>query len=423
MTDDQKLIEIAHQPHILGHIAGKTLLTPEHSRWIKYIYLTSENRSLQAHRGSYKTTAIIVIGAIWYLLFNPDTRIAIIRKSFNDAADCLRNIRNIMQLPEIQYLFYIAHGKIPKPVVQQARSLVYSFKKTQTIEGNIDAYGIDSAITGKHYDKIKCDDIITVKDRVSQAERDRTDNAVRELQTNIIDPGKPICYIGTPWKKDDTWRLCPEPARFDVYQTGILSKAEIEDKQRKTTPSLFAANYELVHVSSEDTLFKEPQYDRWDYRLDRNVFAHLDAKYFGSDTNGFTIMARRKDGKIQAVGFMWVEDIRKKLHEVVRLYKKYFCKILYLETNADKGFLADEFTKLGISTSTYHESMNKTVKIGQYLTFAWDNIIWGHDTDPEYMAQILDYVEDQEPDDCCDSAASLVQKAFWTGAGSALNEW
>jgi hypothetical protein len=43
-------------------------------------------------------------------------------------------------------------------------------------------------------------------------------------------------------------------------------------------------------------------------------------------------------------------------------------------------------------------------------------LVWDENIQPEYMNQILDYMEGQEPDDCPDSAASLLRMAYFPDA-------
>ena len=406
-------VSIRFLPHILGLIAGKELLTILHSKWILYIWDTKENRALQGHRGSYKTTSITIIGIIWWLLFHPNDRIAIIRKKFTDASNCLKTILNIMKKKEIKCIFKKIHEIDPIPIISRSDKIIFNFKKTITPEGNIDAYGLESDITGNHYDKIICDDFVTPKDRVSRAERLKTKNVIMEIQANIIDIGKQVSYIGTPWHKEDCWSILPTPMKYDVNITGILTEEEIEYKRKHLTPSLFAANYELKHITSEDNIFKDAKFCNWDYKI-KNVYGHLDAKFQGDHTNGLTFMARKKNGMIQAVGYCFHENVKDRFAYILKKCKKYNCKLMYIENNADKGFVADELRKIGISTKSYHESMNKHIKIETYLYSKWQEIDWDiNNNNTEYLNQILDYVEGQEPDDCPDSAATLIREKFY----------
>lgn len=419
---DEHLIQIRDRPHLLGHIAGKSKLTEMHSHWIRYMWDGAEDRALMAHRGSYKTTAM-AIGVVRWMLFHPDDRIAVVRKTFTDAAEVVDMVRQIMEQPEIQALFYFAHGHIPKAKVKREGKLRYNFKYSQTPEGNVTAHGLDGSLTGHHYDKIWLDDVITLKDRVSRAERERSKEVIREISTNIVDPGKPVMYTGTPWHRDDAWNIilrdiegqplvhCLE---YPISKCNILSPEEIAKKRKTTTPFLFAANYELVLNNNEDMLFVDPVYGNWNYHLP-GAMAHLDAAYDGDHTCALTIMAPRGEG-FQAKGWIYPGNVKDWMPQIVKYCKLHKVQILYNETNPDKGYSADKLKEYGLVVEAYPETQNKGVKISSYLYEVWQDIIWDDDTDEEYMNQILDWKMGEEPDDAPDSAASLIKKAFRSGS-------
>jgi phage terminase large subunit-like protein len=80
---------------------------------------------------------------------------------------------------------------------------------------------------------------------------------------------------------------------------------------------------------------------------------------------------------------------------------------MHTEKNADKGYLHQ---KIQPPKKSYHEKMNKYVKISTHLKGAWDKIIFIKDTDKEYINQILDYTENAKHDDAPDSLASAVRE-------------
>lgn len=417
---DAHLRAIAQEPHLLGHIAGKTKLTSLHSDWIKYAWCTDLSRALQGHRGSYKTTAIAEIGSIAWMLFHPDDRIAIIRKTFTAAAEVVQTISIMMQMPEIKALFKLAHGFTPKAITDREGKLLFNYKSTVTPEGSVTAHGLDFGMTGKHYDRILCDDFVTLKDRVSKAEREKSKEVLLEIVSNIIDPGKPVTYIGTPWHRNDAWdmknadgeRIIPEPKKFDVYSTGILSQEEIAKKKKLTTPVLYAANYELVHQSDELALFKDPHYAKWDLGI-KKCKGHLDAAFDGDHFCALTFMAKKPDGRIQAIGKTYPGNVKDWLDKIAEFYRRFSCAKVLNETNPDKGYTADDLEKRKVQIGRYAESQNKHTKIATHLYAQWDNIDWDPDeTDDEYMEQLLDYREGAEPDDAPDSAASLIREYF-----------
>ncbi len=406
---------------MLGYLVGKDKLTELHSNWIKYVWYSDRHRSLQAHRGSYKTTAVTEIGSIWWLLFNPNDRIGIVRKPYTESAKTVSTIKQYFATEGIQALFRYAHGFVPKLRQKKENSLIFNFKKSITKEGNIDAYGVDGSLTGNHYDKILCDDFVTLKDRISRAERERTKQGIMEIQTNIIDPGKQCMFVGTPWHKDDSWKIVPDPIKFDVHKTGILTPADIANKQAKTTKVLYACNYLLEHIVSDAAIFADPVYETWVLDCEK-VVAHIDAKYEGDCTGALTIMGLRKDGKIQGIGFIFEETVKEKIDWILDKCSKYRVKEIYNETNPDKGYTADEIKKrarerqISLRVFTYAERTNKHIKIVSYLKNYWTQLSWAPETQDEYMVQVTDYAEGQKPDDAPDSAASLLREAFYSAS-------
>lgn len=415
---DEILKGLINNPHLLGHLMGKDKLNPLHSEWIKYCWDSNKPRALQAFRGGYKSTAIDVVGIVRWFLMQPNDRIAIIRKSFNDAATIVSAVKQAMELPQIKELFKYAHGFYPKATMAKDGKLRYNFKTTITPEVSLTAHGIDSSLTGMHYDKIICDDIITLKDRVSKAERERTKEIVNELATNIIDPGKGSLWIGTPWHKDDAWNEINKFADIALYPMSLynfLGEKVMENKKKTTTPFLYAANYELEIHKDENSLFSDPKMaEGWNYF--KKSYAHIDCAYDGDHYCALTILSPLDNDdptlakEFQGIGFTYPGNCKAWANEVMRLLRKYKARFLLNETNPDKGYFANQMEKLGARTKTYAESENKHIKISTNLYEYWDRIHWSPDTDPEYLNQILDYRERSEPDDAPDSCASLIRE-------------
>lgn len=412
------IIQIREKPHLLGHLAGKDKLTELHSKWIKYMWETTEERCLRAHRNSYKTTSVIIIGCIWWLFFHPDDRIGIIRKSFTDASAVTTTIRNLFKKPIIREFFKFGFGFYPDFRIQQNGKIEFVFKNTITPEGSINAYGIESGYTGTHLDRILCDDFVTIKDRLSEAERKRTIENIKEIRTNIIESGKSVGFMGTPWHKNDAWSILPKPLDFDVYTTGILNKEQIEDKKNKTTPQLFTINYELRHTADEGLLFANPRYrEKWISHT-RGTVCHLDAGFSGSNTCALTFMCpfKSKEGIIQAIGKNYSGHVDNWMNFIEAEYRIRNCTKIYIETNADKGYVAKELKKRKLNVIEYNESQNKHIKISTYLYKKWQYIEWiKNETDDEYLIQITDYQEGNDYDDAPDSAASLIRAEFYDG--------
>ena len=396
---------LLERPADFGKMLGFTKLKDIHNEWIQEMVRGQDDETLQAHRGSYKTTcASIALADICILL--PNTRSMFMRKTDNDVKEVIKQVQKILQDPHTQYITQCIYGTPVKLTTQSATdintNLVNDIRGTAQLSG----IGIGASLTGKHFDRIFTDDIVNLNDRISKAERDRTKMVYQELQ-NIKNRGGRIFNTGTPWHKDDAFELMPNLKKFDCYQTGLISKEELEQIKSRMLPSLFAANYELKHIASEDVIFTSPNTGAETHLAEQGI-THIDAAYGGSDYTALTI-ASRKNGKIYIYGRIWQKSIEEVEDKILDLHRSFNSGKIYCEDNGDKGFLAKDLRKKGERVTLYHESMNKFVKITSYLKFKWQDVIFVKGTDEAYINQICDYNENAEHDDAPDSAASVVR--------------
>lgn len=415
----QQIRHLAAHPHLIGHMVGKTKLVELHSTWIRQVWLADFHSALMAHRGGYKTTAITEVGTLWWLLFHPDDRIALLRETHSAACDTLKTIAQYFENELVQELFYDIHGRYPRAVVDRADRLVFDFKGSVTKEGNLDAYGIDTVPTGSHYDLILPDDVVTIKDRFSRAKRERTKLNLQEIITNILDPGKFLRMVGTPWHADDAWQMdgIPAPWRYSVHETGILTPKQIEEKRKTTSRALFSINYELNHITDDDAMFKEPTFAPWDKKRLRNIQAHVDARFKGSHFTALTIMGQRHDGRYQVWGKSYDRHVKDVVDDILGELASHEALVLHIEDNPDKGWAADLFRRGGSGrwrapvVYDYHESMNKQKKIEGYISDFWTRLVFDEDCEEEWCSQVFDY-RGEEPDDAPDSLSSLIRQGY-----------
>jgi len=411
---------ILQQPHLLGFIGGYKDLTPLHSEWVHYIWNAKKGVSLMAHRGSFKSSGVTVTGAVWRLLFNPEEQIMIVRKTHAEAVDTVADIAKMMKNPEIREIFKYAHGETPEFTMERIGEgkLSFSFKTGTSIAPSLLGMGLNSPLTGKHATYIVADDLSTLKDRLSRAEREFTKNIWRELSSNVINRDCPCCYIGTPWTTSNgVEEIIPEPIKYDCYSTGLISEKQLIEIKSKTIPTLFACNYELKIVADEKAMFKNPKYDAWDFKAKERPYAQIDPAFGGEDFNAFTIMGRRDDGALQAIGFAKQGVVGEWLDFFKQQCKKYKVQSVYIELNSDRGWTASQLKNLGIIAKTYNESTKKQFKIATYLWEVWEQLYWVNlDDDPmrlDYMAQITNWESEAKCwDDAPDSASSLVRARF-----------
>ena len=408
MTRTDAVKFLVNRPYKLGHMLGFTKLTKLHNDWMRKMIKSKSDETLQAHRGSYKTTCVSIVLAILMVIF-PNKRILFMRKTDNDVKEIIKQVQNILVDPHFQVFVMAIYGIQCKLTVASATEV--STNLTTVVKGSAQlvGLGVGGSLTGKHFDIIFTDDIVNVQDRISKAERDHTKIIYQELQ-NIKNRNGRIFNTGTPWHKDDCFTLMPEPEKYDCYQTGLIEKDELEQIKSKMLPSLFAANYELRHVAAEDVIFTTPK-TGGDPALIEQGDSHIDAAYGGADWTAFTIV-KKKDKTFYVLGKCWRKHVDDVEDQILNIHHKYNAGKIYCENNGDKGYLAKDLRAKGERVVIYHENMNKFLKITTYLKAEWENIVFVDGTDEEYINQICDYNEDAEHDDCPDSLASLIRKKW-----------
>lgn len=411
MTRAQAIKFLTEKPYKYGHMLGFTKLTPLHNEWIIDMLKGKGDKTLQASRGSYKTTCVSIALALVIILL-PNKRTLFIRKTDDDIKEVVKQVQKILADPHTQVFVNAIYGVNLRLAVQSASEI--STNLTTDIKGTnqLVGIGIGSSLTGKHFDLIFTDDIINIKDRISKAERERTRLIYQELH-NIKNRGGRIHNTGTPWHKNDAFEIMPDPVCFDCYamrDRGVMTDDEINEIKERMSPALFAANYELRHIASEDVIFEDPA-EGADVSCIQNGTAHVDAAFYGEDFTAFTVMAYH-GGRFYVFGKLWRKHVQDCYDDISGLYKSLLCDKLWMETNADKGMVAKEIKGLGVRVATYSESMNKHIKIVTYLKAIWRDVVFVDGTDPEYIEQICDYTEDAAHDDAPDSAACLARLLY-----------
>ena len=408
MTREKAVKFLITKPASFGRLVGFTKLTDLHNAWILDMLKGEGDRTLQAHRASYKTTCVSIALALIIILL-PNKRTLFLRKTDADIKEIIKQVQKILKDPHTQYFVQCIYGVNLKLTVESATEI--NTNLTTDIRGTSQLVGMGcgSSITGKHFDRIFTDDIVNVNDRVSKAERDRTKLVYQELQ-NIKNRDGRIFNTGTPWHKDDCFAIMPEAKKFDCYSTGLISDEQLEVIKKSMTRSLFAANYELRHIAAEDVIFQNPQTGADPSEVEQGD-CHIDAAYGGEDFSAFTIV--KKQGNIFYVyGRLWQKNIDDCLDEIQRLRAQFNAGKIYCEDNGDKGYLAKELRNRGERAIIYHENMHKFIKITTYLKAEWENVKFVAGTDKAFIDQICDYNENAAHDDAPDSLASQIRRLW-----------
>ena len=393
-------------PDDLGRLIGFSDLTPLHGDWIRKMVWGTEDYTLQAHRGSYKSSCLAVAIALIIVIY-PTRNIIFLRKTDSDVSEMMGMVSKILNSRIMRNIVKIGYNRELKVEGESQNHLSTNLWTSPMGAPQLLGLGIRASITGKHAWYVITDDICNKDDRESRAERERTKRQYDELQ-NIRNKGGRIINLGTPWHKEDVFSKMPNIERYDCYQTGLISKEQLEALRQSMAPSLFAANYELKHIASTEIIFETAPRFTDDPEMLRDGVAHVDAAYGGADWTAFTCGKRdRQNDVLYLYGKIWHKPVDKVIDPIIEESKRLKCWPIRCEDNGDKGFLKKEFFRRGAYASSYTEHTNKFMKICTYLKRWWPKIIFLEGTDPEYIDQILDYTEHAEHDDAPDSAACV----------------
>lgn len=398
------LIQMTEHAEQVGRWCGFGLLTDDlHGKWLDAMINGKDDLTILAHRGSYKTTCLTIALAV-LLCCHPKQNIIFLRKAEDDVAEVIKQTRQLIDSEPLKYLTACLYGKPVAVVRSNASEITTSAYASPRGSAQLLGIGTGGSITGKHADVVITDDIVNVKDRHSRAERERVKGIYMELQ-NIRNRGGRIINTGTPWHKEDAISIMPNVQRYDCYTTGLITQDKLDALRHSMSPSLFAANYELRHIAAENALFDTAPQFTPNAALLRDGIAHVDAAYGGEDYTALTC-GKRVGDKLYMYGRLWHRHVSTVQDALIAETQRLMCAPIYMETNADKGFLGREMGQ-GVAVRKYHEGMNKYLKISTYLKKWWRNIVWLDGTDPEYLSQIMDYTEEAEHDDAPDSAACV----------------
>ena len=377
-----------------------------HGKWMQAICYGKTDYTLQAHRLSYKSSCLSVAVAIW-LVMHPTENALLVRKTDEDVKESIAQVKKVLRHPYFMRVVHMLYGTTLCLTSQTTTELSTNVYTSPRGAAQLVGMGIYGSMTGKHAQWIVADDIINVKDRQSSLERERTKAAIQEFRNLITREGR-IVMIGTPWHIDDGFSIVHPPERYTCYETNLISPTQLASIRKSMSPSLFAANYELVHIASENALFATaPTFFGDDVPL-YGAIAHIDAAYGGNDASALTLM-RKEGDQYYALGVLHEGHVMDALAQWCTLMQRFRVGTVYCETNADKGFLVKELQSRRLLAQGYAESMNKHVKIASYLRPIWDKIHWHTQTDAPYLQCILDYTECAQRDDAPDSASCLAR--------------
>ena len=413
-------------PERLGHILGYKKLTPVHGQWIKIFLQYKKFDVLQAHRGSYKTTCGVVAMILLFLCF-PNMRLLIVRKTGDLASDILKTIQKHFETNDVLRLYVFSRWGITdvKTKTWSGERVCFAFKKTVTPQPSITAAGIGASIVGAHFDYIWSDDIETIEDRYSAAERKWTIAYFQELD-NLIDPLGQQRLSGTPWHEEAVFSTIDETLfegrRFPVGTVPLPENELSEILARKTRLPYaeWCCNYELRHVQDNDTIGAFDTTPEWNCQY---CVAFIDPSFSDkTDTDSTTVavVGITKDRKIAFTGLRLPKSISHEptVDTILEFLNRFTPVESVIETqlsDTGRAFFIDAFKrreskyKIKNLWTTKHQSRNKHERIAATVIANKPDMRILDGTQQEFSLEVSRYYKGVAHDDSPDAVAGAIE--------------
>src|SRR5919108_1360987 len=147
--DKKKYIDLVlNEPVKIGHWLGFNKLTDLHDEWIKSYTIGREDRTILAHRGSYKTTSLSIAMAIRIVLF-PEKNMIFMRKTDTDIIEIINQVRKMLETDVFAHLVNKIYGM--QLILDKATSSEINTNLNSTSKGTsqLIGIGVNGSLTGK----------------------------------------------------------------------------------------------------------------------------------------------------------------------------------------------------------------------------------------------------------------------------------
>lgn len=430
LSKNKALSLIINNPVYIAHKCGFDKLRDfPHADWIRQAVFADKDFQITAHRNSFKTTAIDMVGGALRLLLYPNQNGMIFRKTDDKVIEVIRGIKKCLDAPIMQLLYNSIWGtETGFSYHGDTHNVTMSHYCRAGGSTQLSAHGFQTPVTSAHADWIFTDDISDLSDSESLVEREWTKLNFLELK-NIITPGGLMGHSNTPWHADDVRILMPKPKEFDCYSTGLMSNADIAGKKKEfeTKPKMFACNYELKFIADEAALFGKIARAGIESFDPTGTIMYIDPAFSptGHDYTAIGIISELPDDKVAILGFAYREAWNRiacanggiepdpENSRLGQILKAYGVKQIAIETNSLGELPQMILSQFGLpiipvnhSTMGKHRRIQTAATVLNYIVL----IETENTANRQFVRQVLDYTEDAEFRDSADCLAGLIEQ-------------
>jgi len=197
------------------------LSVPPHQKaW--YATLDYDRHLQLSPREHGKSVIFTLVSPLWHALYRPNYRILIISKTFKMANKFLEAIEAALRKEKIQEDFKEELGTFKK-----VGNMLWVNRPEFRTEATIEAVGLESAITGGHFDLIIMDDIVDDENTRTPSMRDFVFQWHAGTVGGLLAPGAKEHVVGTRKHPDDIYQRLIDSQMFHV----TIDKAIIQEPE------------------------------------------------------------------------------------------------------------------------------------------------------------------------------------------------
>lgn len=191
--------------------------------WLEPRNWTTSKKLLLVSRGHVKSNIVTIAWALWKIVRDPNIRILIGSHKEPDAKKFLRTIKSYIESERFQH-FYPEIKKAMdggKPRVWNATEILVERTSTTT-ENTVEVFSQGADVTGRHYELIILDDLVT-RESTRSSELIKATKDFHELLQNLLDPGGLEIMLGTRYDYSDEYgRVLEDPELSQEYDCKII---------------------------------------------------------------------------------------------------------------------------------------------------------------------------------------------------------
>jgi len=215
--------------YVVWQALGLPPPTPVQYDLAYYLQHGPRRKVLEAYRGAGKswiTSAFVV----WKLWNNPDLKILVVSAS-KDRSDSFSTFTKRL-LHELPFLEHLHPGRRDRD-----SSIMFDVGHASPSHSpSVKSVGITGQLTGSRADIIVADDIETPNNSLTQLNRDRLSEAVKEFDSILL-PGGTVTYLGTPQTESSLYNLLPDRGyEMRVWTARYPYQGKLENYRGRIAP-------------------------------------------------------------------------------------------------------------------------------------------------------------------------------------------